>query len=413
MIRKVRLRFIRAALAALSVAMILVAVIINGANWYFVQQELLDTVRVISSNGGSYPRETAGRGHGLGRRAYRESSYENRYFSVRLNRAGQYEALNMDNIASVTQSEAIELAQRAVESGSESGIIDNYMFYVESSDGRAIISFLDCEARLGALKSLALISALACAAGVLMALAAVALLSGRAIQPLIENAQRQKQFITDAGHELKTPLSVISANMDVLGLDLGEENEWVEGTKRQVGNMRRLVNDLIALSKMDEDTPALAAGRFDLSGAVSETASAFAPMAELAGKQLDLQVQEGLFVRGDENAVRHLVSGFCDNAVKYAPEGDRIEIALCARGRRALIYTRNALSEPLDEDALSRLFDRFYRADPARTRDGAPGGHGIGLAIARAVAQRHGGRAGARLIASQRIEFFCLLPLAR
>lgn len=409
MIRKTRWKFIAIAMAALSVAMILVTLIINAANWYAVRQEMVDSVSLIADNNGRYPRDAGGKGGG--RRGFRESSYATRYFSVRQGGDGRYAAMNLDNIASVTEEQALELAQQAVEDGAAYGFMDGFIFCVrERGHGRDIV-FVDCEAKLGAVRSLGILSALACLLGIGGAFVVVALLSRRAIEPLIESSERQKRFITDAGHELKTPLTVISAHMDLLQLEIGD-NEWVAGTQRQVAHLRKLVGDLVTLAKMDEEGSALEPARFDLSAAVAETCEGFQAMAELSGRRLEQALASGIHMLGDEGAVRQLTGILLDNALKYAPEGSVVRAALTLEGRRARLSVQNLLAQPMDEASVRRLFDRFYRVDGARAKGEGPGGYGIGLAIAKAAAERQGGRIWARSSGTS-IEFICQLPAVR
>ncbi len=235
----------------------------------------------------------------------------------------------------------------------------------------------------------------------------MALFSRRAIKPLVENAVMQKQFITDAGHELKTPLTVIAANMDVLALETGE-NEWVQSTKKQVANMRGLVNELIYLSRLDEEDAKLKREDVDLSKLAREAAEPFVGMAEFSGKSMAVDVEDGVRVTGDAAALHRLVSILCDNAVKYAPEGDAIAVTLKRDRRGVALTTENGLAAPLSPEALTHLFDRFYRADESRSRES--GGYGIGLSVARAIAEKHGGRLAARQSEdARRIRFTCRL----
>ena len=267
--------------------------------------------------------------------------------------------------------------------------------------------FLNCETKLTRVRRLALISAAACVGCILLAWVLVALFSRRAIKPLVENAVMQKQFITDAGHELKTPLTVIAANMDVLALETGE-NEWVKSTRKQVANMRGLVNELIYLSRLDEEDARLGREDIDLSKLVREAAEPFVGMAEFSGKSMDVAVEDGIRVTGDAAALNRLVSILCDNAMKYAPEGDTIAVALKRDRRGVALTAENGLAAPLSPEALSHLFDRFYRVDASRSK--TSGGYGIGLSVARAIVEKHGGRIAAKQSGDgQRIKFTCRL----
>ena len=253
----------------------------------------------------------------------------------------------------------------------------------------------------------ALISAAACAGCICLAWLLVALFSKRAIKPLVENAVMQKQFITDAGHELKTPLTVISANMDVLALETGE-NEWVQSTKKQVANMRGLVNELIYLSRLDEEDAKLKREDVDLSRVVRDASEPFAGMAEFSGKTMSVEVEDSVHISGDGAALQRLTSILCDNAVKYAPEGDAIRVRLKQDKRGIAFSVENGLKQPLSQDQIAHLFDRFYRTDESRNRES--GGYGIGLSVAKAIVEKH--RGTIRAVQSkdgQRIRFVCRL----
>ena len=414
MIRSIRRRFIRIALAVLALAMVLLALVINAANWVNVRAELTEALGYLSQNGGMFRRSAGGMTRrdapGMNRRfrGLENRLEESRFFSVMLTENDQLILNDATRETEHSSEELAAIARRALASGRTGGFAQDYLFRVtETGSGRRIAVFLNCETRLDSVRRLALISAAACVAGVLLAWLLVALFSRRAIRPLIENAVRQKQFITDAGHELKTPLTVISANMDVLALEDGE-NEWVRSTQKQVSNMRGLVNELIYLSRLDEEDVRLQKREFDLSAALAETAEPFVGMAEFAGKTLEVRAGDGIRMTGDEAALRRLISVLCDNAVKYAPEGDTIALTLEGDGRRIALVAENGLKAPLSDEALKHLFDRFYRADASRSRQS--GGYGIGLSVARAIAEVHGGGIRARQTDGGRLRFVVSLP---
>ena len=175
--------------------------------------------------------------------------------------------------------------------------------------------FLDAGTQLATARQFLVISG-AVALGVCLAVLLLALLfSGRAVRPIAQSVEKQRQFITDAGHELKTPLTIISANCEVLEMEM-EKNEWLTGIEKQVARLRKLVNDLVALSRLDEGRPMGEEARFSLSDAVCDTALAFSAAAERAGKRLRVEAEPGVFVTGDEAALRQLTAILVDNAVK-------------------------------------------------------------------------------------------------
>ena len=396
MIRGIRSRFIRIAVAVLAVAMVLVTVIINAANWVNVRAELIETVSYLGDGGKSFGRR------GSGARHMRNALDESRFFSVTVGDDG---TCTLRDASRVTQSDSEDLqvlATSALSAGRDQGFYGDWL-YARRQEGRVAV-FLNCETRLTRVRQLALISALACVGCVALAGLLVALFSSRAIRPLVENAVMQKQFITDAGHELKTPLTVISANMDVLALETGE-NEWIRSTRKQVANLRGLVGEMIYLSRLDEEDARLKMEEVDFSALTLQTAEPFGGMAEFAGKALETDIEQGLRLMGDAQALGRLVSILLDNAVKYAPEGDTIALTLRRERRQLVLCTENGLAEPLPDEALRHLFDRFYRAEPSRSRES--GGYGIGLSVARAVAEKHGGSIVARQTPEGRLRFEC------
>ena len=428
--KQIRIRFIRIALLALSLAMLLVAGAINAVHIVSTFNEQRETLQYLTDNQNNFSKKKQGNAFGGDNQKKEfpatEDSFqqggknnhnhhmqaaleESRYFIAMQNIDGDLLLGTGSKETDYTEEELLAIAGRVFSSGEESGAIENYLYRVtERDDGFKTAVFLNCESKRDEIIWLALISLFACAAGILLALILVSLLSKKAIQPMMENIERQKQFITDAGHELKTPLTVISANMDVLSMDIGQ-NEWVQGTQKQVANMRKLVNELVYLSRMDETDSHLEKSVVDLSKAVQDVAAPFEGMAEFNGKDLILHIEEDIKVNGDEAALRRLVSTLCENAVKYAPEDSEIQISLTQSGKSVVFTTENAMKEPLSEEALSHLFDRFYRGDESRSKE-ENSGFGIGLSIARAITEKHGGTIKAKIVDSNRLQIICRLP---
>jgi signal transduction histidine kinase len=390
-------------------------VIINGANWVNVRGELYQTLGYLREWNAERkdfqgPMPWSGF-QGQGRRGnpsrhMRNMVNESRFFSVSVGEDG---SCALDDTSHVSEEDAdglVELATRAIAGGRASGFYGDYLFSIDGESGERTALFLNCETKLTQVRRLALISAAACGGCVLLAWLLVGLFSSRAIRPLVESAIQQKQFITDAGHELKTPLTVISANMDVLTLETGE-NEWIRSTQKQVANLRGLVGELIYLSRLDEEDAKLQKTEVDLSKLVAESAEPFVGMAEFAGKTLNVDVEDGVHMTGDGAMLGRLVSILCDNAVKYAPEGDTIAVILARSRKGIMLITDNAVLQPMSDETLRHLFDRFYRADASRSRES--GGYGIGLSVARAIAEKHGGSIRVRQTPEGRVRFECML----
>lgn len=405
MIQGIRRRFIRIAVAVLSIAMIFLAGIINVVNYVSVRSELLKTLENLSDR-----EMDVQPGRKSPNRRQQNALDEARYFVALRNEEGEIFLIGRTRIQSGTTDELKEIAARALASGRESGTAGNYLFMTRAGMHGVMVLLLNIETKMDSVRRLLLVSAVTCLGGILLAWLTMSLISSRAIQPMIQNVIRQKQFITDAGHELKTPLTVISANMDALSLTV-QKNEWIEDTQKQVSNMRDLVNNLIYLSRMDEEGAHLQREDLNFSELVTEQADSFQGMADFMGKSFRLSVRKDIRLTGDRDALKRLISQLCENAVKYSPEEDTIELSLNQEGHTVRLVSENGLTEPLSPDNLKHLFDRFYRPDKSRSRES--GGYGIGLSMARAIMERHDGRIYAEQTGLGRIRFVCEFPVKK
>ena len=409
MMHKLRLKFIGIAMASLTAAVVLVAAAINVMNWVNVRAEIGETVSFLAESDGMTSGEKAGEWAGKNRHK-KNVLTQSVYFIAKTERDGSLQVAGQGPMESISREEADSLLERAAASGRKSGFLDDYFFQQFTSRGNAVTwIFLNCESYLTSSRNLLLFSAVICAAGILLSLLIVSLLSKKAIRPFVRNEQKQKRFITDASHELKAPLAVISANMDVLALK-DQDNPWINGTRNQVASMRNLVEDMVYLSRADEADRSAEAKPVNLKELVPETAEPYQAMAEFQNKTFQCEAEKDLPVRGDASALQRVVSILCDNAVKYTPEGGAIRLRAYPDGRNAVIETENPPLQPLTEENCARLFDRFYRADEARSRE-KQSGYGIGLSIAQAVIDRHGGSAAAGMTSDHTLLIRLTVPL--
>ena len=327
---------------------------------------------------------------GPGGRSSAMLQYGNRYFITGVNDEGEMTELSRQQEI-VSEEEAARLAQLVLQSGSTKGYVEEYKYLVfDRDDGRAIC-FLDCSVNFSSLNALLLISILVGAAGIILGFLFILVMSRKTVEPVRISIEKQKQFITNAGHELKTPLSAIATNMDILEMDLGE-NEWVSGTKKQVRKLRRLVENLVSLSKMEEEDNDLEFQYFCLSDVAEECVGGFDSIAAMQGRELHASIEPGLSTSGDPSMVQQLLSILCDNAVKYAVGTAPVEVRLYKDGRNICFETANDWAHNVDDDKLDSLFERFYRGDPSRDPDNKSSGHGLGLSIAKAMAEKNRAR---------------------
>ena len=246
--------------------------------------------------------------------------------------------------------------------------------------------------------SLAAISALVTVCCIGLVYLIIVFCSRRAIEPMVKAAQKQKQFITDAGHELKTPITVIATSLKVLEMENGKQ-KWIDKARAQTEKLTELVNALVTLSKLDEESP-LKKSPFCISDAAAETVDSFRDFADASGHTLRAEIERGFSYNGDEYAIRRLLSILLDNAVKYAKDKTPILLTLSRAKHGAVLSVENEC-EALDPAETEKLFDRFYRSDKARSGSG----FGIGLSIARSITQAHGGEIHAVCKGENRICF--------
>ena len=393
MIKKVQKKFI---LLSMSAFLLVLAVIITGinlVNWNAVVHEADELLSVLSENKGVFPMGPGGMGHRLPPGMSPEIPYESRYFSVTLDsKTGSVIQAETSRIVSVDTTQAIEYARRVLSEGKPRGFADRFRFSVKTENSFIRITFLDCGRKLDAFQSFLLSSIGISLIGYLVVFALIAFFSNRIIRPISESYEKQKRFITDAGHEIKTPLTIINADADVLAMELGE-NEWLEDIQKQAKRLTALTNDLVMLSRMEEAENTMPMIEFPFSDVVSEAAASFQALAQTQGKDFQCDIQPMLTLRGNEKAIRQLVSILLDNALKYSPEGGRVSLKLEKQNREVLLAVSNTTMEPIRKENLPRLFDRFYRTDASR--NSKTGGYGIGLSVAKAITTAHNGKISA------------------
>lgn len=406
MIKRLRIKFIKIASLTVAAVMLLLVVILNTANFISTDRKLNQTIDMISSNEGRIPMDRPDFKNNdpmrmQGKPFDEETPFSTRYFVLTYTAQGELVTADLDRIAAVTEQETDEYLSLALKKGEGSGYVSGYKYSItQQSDGNFRAIFLNDYQEMRSVYTVLVASI--CAAVICIALITVliVLFSKKAIDPVVKSSQQQKQFITDASHELKTPITVIATSLSVLEMEVGKQ-KWIDKAKNQTEKLKDLVNSLVSLSKMDEEDSPLKMHDFNVSEALSETAESFADFAETQGHKLNIDIENGITYCGDEYAVRQLSSILIDNAVKYADVGSDIDFILKKDKRGIAISTRNKC-ESIDESDLDKLFDRFYRADKSRSQSK---GFGIGLSLARSIAEGHNGSVSAELEENNTIVF--------
>ena len=327
------------------------------------------------------------------------------YFTVRVSDGAVTQA-DVSRISSVSEEEAAAYGKKALAKGSQ-GSLDSFRYAsAQAGDGTTVYVFLENSARRTAVLRVAALSALAGLAGWGLMLLLVILLSRKAIAPIAANMERQRQFVTDAGHELKTPLAIIQANAEAMELISGE-TKWSRNIRTQVRRLSDLTGNLLTLARAEEVPAQGSFTEVDFSALMEQTEQMFREPLELKGCALESALTPGLRVRGNQAQLSTLCSILLDNAAKYAPDGSSVLLNLEQADKSLHLRVENDC-EALPDCPPDRLFDRFYRADAARTQ--SSGGFGIGLSAAQVIVNQHRGRIEAAYLSDRRIAFTVTLP---
>ena len=449
MISKLKRRFIILAMAALAILLAVIVAGMNIINYEKVVSDADERIEVIEENydrflnvpGGSFmpqgdvieqddmdddedfdpddmfDREDEpffGRGGEKGPFMTRDEAEESRFFIATAGADGEIQQVNVERISSVDEAEARSYAKEALSSGKDEGFVGEFRYSVENDGPGMRITFLDCGRVLESFRDFLRYSILMSLAGLIVMFGVITFFAGRIVRPVAESYEKQKRFITDAGHEIKTPLAIIKANIDLMDMELdkkrvdkAELKENLGDINSQVDRLTDLTNDLVYLSRMEEGD-SLVMTEVPLSDIVSETAASFGPLAEEQGKTIEAKIESMISVQGSTKELEKLLSIVLENAVKYSSD-PKIGVSLKKEGKNAVLEVRNQTDGELTNEMLSHVFERFYRTDSSR--NSATGGHGIGLSMASAIVKAHGGKISAHTSTGHDFIVTATLPL--
>ncbi len=406
MVKKLQKKFIMIAGLAVVIIMFCFLVPVNLINRYRVGGDLKKTLSFIMEAGGdlSSAQETEAEqsrddswlstldklfGGTEGLTLTPDSKYQLRYFIVTLDSEGEVADVSLSHISSVDEEGAAKLSRRALRRFGNNGFLSDdsrsyYYLVSKSEDGATLIGFLDCTREMNSLHVFYYSSMGFAILLIVVFLIIIASLSKRAMQPYIDNIESQREFITNAGHELKTPLAIISANTEVIEMINGK-SEWTESILSQVKRETSLINDLITLSRTEEAEQIILVD-VDISKTLTESAESFRPVIEQQGKKLVTQIQEGLNVKAEQKILMQLCNILIDNAGKYCDEKGTVQATLKKRGRSgAQMQVSNDYKDGAGKD-YSRFFRRFYRGDVSHNSKET--GYGIGLSMAQTITEK-------------------------
>lgn len=387
MIKRLRIKIVVVIMSILTLTVFAIMTAINIVSWSSNHNEIETRLYRLADNDGFLPTDEKIEIFHDSQSGYVDT------FSVQINRFYEVRKIVISRNINVEQSVIIEYANEALNSDSNSGELGSYAFLVNNRPYGKIIVFMDIQPYQQAAKNLFLITSLTGLISIIFFFIVSFFLAKWLVKPVKSTLEKQKQFISDASHELKTPLAVISTNTDVLEAEIGE-NKWLGYIRSESVRMSELVNELLCLARLDDkSSQALHFAETDLSQLVLQTALPFESVLFEMGKIYSVEVQPDIKAKVDESSIKHVLTILIDNAVKYSKENGEITVKLYMHSGRKIIEVYNT-GDGVPKEKLGKIFERFYREDEARNRK--TGGYGLGLAIAKASAEAHGGKISAK-----------------
>ena len=395
MFRKLKIRFILLASAAIVCILLTMIAVLNSVRFLQTNGEIQAVLNILSANNGDFPSVEETAESLQNDRITIDTIYQYRYFSVVYKEDKTLYSTNLDHLSNLSKEQALSYANKVIKDSRSSGVFKvgsqfySYQITQDSKTKRYLLVVLDSTNYLESRNDFFWLSIQLCFYSFIFFVLVVSGFSNFAIRPYIKNYENQKRFITNAGHELKTPLAIISANTELQELMTGE-NEWTESTKDQVKRLSNLINQMVVLARLEEQ-PDVTLVDVNFSEVVKKVAGNFKSVIEKAGKKYEIQLQEDIHVKATEDELYELVSILIDNACKYCDEDGQIFVTLtkAKRGKRARLTVANSYADGKNVD-YSRFFDRFYREDESHNQKQP--GYGIGLSMAESLVRIFKGR---------------------
>lgn len=409
--KTLRQKFVLISFSVVFVVLFLISVVVNSFNYYQVSWKAENLIQIIANNNGTFPTTIPqpnmqppeqtmsprweemlpkdSHFWDISPRVYEESSYTTRYFTVKLNNEQEIIGLDTSKIQRLSPLAAEDLCMTILAEERDNNIENSFYFQVlEDQDQGSLVIFLDIGEDLYYFRSFLVISVLICFVALAFVLILLICLSKRAVSPIVNAYAKQKKFITDMSHELKTPLSIVKANTEVLELEHGESN-WTKSNHKQVEKLNHLVITLLSLAKLEEDVLKGEPEEFSLSHLVLEAGENVHVLVEQQGKSLSMEIEPQLSFLGDPLSIRHILDILLENAVKYSSDGCAISLALKEEKHGVQILVENTCLG-LKKGSYNHWFQRFYREEGSRNSE--TGGFGLGLSMAKTLVRNQDGK---------------------
>ena len=319
--------------------------------------------------------------------------FNNQNFSIDLSNTYSYMIEDGKIIDSTEKNEEIEnLAQKAYKKNNDKGIIGNYVYKTRKMKEQkaTVIILMENESVVKRIKFIYVITVIALVSGTIISYIISKKLSNIIVKPVEETMEKQKQFISDASHELKTPLAVIEANVDVLENKVGK-NKWMEYIQSEITSMNKLINDLLFLAKTENINTIKNKEQINISDEIKMVSSMFESVAYEKSVNIKYDIQEDIKVNVDKEDIKQITSILLDNAIKHTDSGNNVYVELKKEKGLNIIKIKNE-GKPIPEEEQNKIFERFYRVDKSRNRSEKR--YGLGLAIAKTIVEKYNGKIG-------------------
>lgn len=283
---------------------------------------------------------------------------------------------------------AYDMTLALIKEGEVNGFVDEFRYLVVDEQGTSKVIFLDYSIEKASEQNFIYISITVFFIALVLTSLLVMVMLKPVMKSIKESYSKQKQFITDASHELKTPLTVIATNMEIIEMDNGG-SDWIDSVNSHVKRLNTLTNELVTLSRMDEEGVRIELVEVGLSDIVNDVVMGFEPAFQAKSKDLELAIEEGIKIKGDYDALERVLSVLLNNALKYSNDKGTIRVDLHTKGKKVVLSVSNSV-DTIEKGPHTEYFERFYRSDASRNSE--TGGFGIGLAVAKATIEEHKGK---------------------
>lgn len=402
MTKTLKRRFIIFTMTAVTCLLIFIILAINGLNWMMLERQSDMILETLMDSDGAFNKMDFDRPPPFSRPLDMDRMRASRFFIVRSDISGNIVDVNIDQISSIDWETAKNYALKVLKTDEETGRVDGYKFAVKQIGPDQLTFFMDTSDQSENFRMVLFASTAIAVLCWVILLIIVILLSGKVIRPVLVGMEKQKQFITNAGHEMKTPLAIIQSNNDTMALIHGE-NKYNVHIRNQTKRLNVLMSNLLTLAKLDEEIP-LPTGAVNISEVANELLPFYMEDAQARSLRFDVQIEPDIVIQTNKDSFRQMLTILLDNALKYTPDSGYISLSLTRDGRHIQITQENACDSTIEPDP-ERLFERFYRGDAARTQSKETSGYGIGLSAARAICENFGGKLTAEYPSAESIRF--------